>query len=314
MAYKLIPNPLLDDIPAHIINFAVNDVEWTQVSANRITTDRSDVGISFELAVTYNTGAYGQQLEARLIDGDTVLNRASVTVPYISQTFLTPSKLHIFSSLEPDPFLSVVVEFGNGFFRHLYLGYLQKFGDYGGGEVVSGSRHRVAGSAVNYRDTLNAYLFDGFHNTQSDATSGAVRLQHADLGGTVIAPFRAHTSRGASQNLFTNAVIGGFGNNVNDQQVARGQNTLAGVQVFTPINLYLTRTANRMIPIGVPPGVRLVNMQNIGADTAIVVGGKTWRCFPQFRRGGTSVPASGGGATMLLDETSYVVGYAHLEG
>lgn len=313
MAYRLIPSPTLDSIPAHIIDFAVNDAGWTESSPGRLRTAASDAGITFDVTVAYSSGAYGQLLESRIRDGETVLGVASAAVPYIQQTFLTPSKLHLFGGLGPEPFIAVVIEFGDGFFRHLYLGNLQRFGDYTGGEVISGSRHYVHNNGTDYRMHTHLYLFGGFQNSVPANECGGVRLAHADLGGEIVAPFRAATGSSSATNLTANTVFGGFRDNINDQQIARSQNTFAGVQVLVPINLYLARSANRVSPIGIPPGVRMVNMQNVGADTVISVGGKQWRCFPHFKRGGVEVPPGPSPENNMQGESSYIIGYAYLE-
>lgn len=313
MAYRLIQTPLFQDIPDHIIDFALNDAGWSSAGTNRITTANSEPGVSFELATATGSAPSGQRLEARVLNGELILGRGVAINPYIGMTWLAPSKLHLFGNLDPEPFVAAVVEFGDGFFRHLYLGHLQKFGDYTGGEVVSGCAHYVQSAEIPFRHQANAYLFGGVQAAFESPIAGGVRIDHADVGGAIFAPFRAATSRTSGSALTANAAMGGFGDNINDQQLYRGQNTFAGVQVFNPINLLLTRPSNRCTPIGVPPGVRLVNMQNVGAGSAISVGGKSWRCYPQFRRGGTVKPANPSPSTNMTTESSYIVGYAYLE-
>lgn len=314
MAFNtLITAPTLDAIPGHIINFATSVVGWLDKGDGRIAAPDKPDDLEFRVERVSTTGSYGERLELGLMRGVDRLQYAVIPSPYIEQIFLTPTRLYIFGDLEPEPYISAVIEYGDGFFRHLYLGYIQKMGDYGGGEVIAGSRHYVYNNALNYRETAHQYLFGGIQRAWNDNASGGVRLDHLDIGGDVIAPFKAKESRADSSNLAPNSVVGGFGDTVNDQQVGRGQNTYAGVQIFNPINLHLVRGNNHISPIGAPPGVRLVNISNIPVGGTINVGGKNWRCFPQFKKGGTSIPASDGPTTLMYNETSYIVGYAYLE-
>ncbi|MNS35542.1 hypothetical protein D3C72_677020 [compost metagenome] len=316
MAYLLIADPTHTTIPQRIIDFATQTLGWTAAGANRVAAPGSDAGITFEIGAPVSTAPYRNRNTVTLMNGNTQTAYAMISAPYIMLVDQAPTKMHLFGSAGPVPYVAAVVEYTQGFFRHLYFGRLEKLGDYTGGEVVAGSTVYAHYNNDSYDEDDFQYLFNGFQSGISAAAAGGVRLNHAELGGVITAPFRAASSRaGGSQTLAQNCVLGGFRDNVNDQQVARGVNTFAGAQLLVPVNLYLTREASRISPIGKPPGVRLVNMTNIDPGTAINVGGKTWRCFPQFRKGEATHARSSSslGTNYTTTETSYIVGYAYLE-
>lgn len=313
MAYKLISGPSFSSLPTDIIDFALNTLGWTSEVTGRIIMPGSDAGISVAID-TYVQGTDGrsQRLRAQLMDGEAVQSTTYCVTPYIGNVFQNPSVLHLFGSNDVTaPYLAAVIEYGAGFFRHMYVGRLSKFGNYTGGEVMCGSSVYVYNNHW-FRDNSFQYLFDGMQTQWTAASSGAVRLTHADLGGTIYAPFLTTSTPASYGDLTPNAVFGGFKNNINDQQVARAQSTFAGIKLFTPINLYLSRASNMVTPIGMPPGVRLINMTDIGPATEIVVANKNWRCFPQFKKG-DEYAGGGGSGTNMLNETSWMVGLAYVE-
>lgn len=313
MAYQLISGPTFADLPTHIIGFAVNTLGWSNPSSGQIVIPDSDADLVVSIDTQQvSTGNYRNRLRARMYKESTLLTTTYCPSPYIAQNYLEPVALHLFGGEDEQPWLAAVVEYGNvSIFRHLYIGRLNAFGSYDGGEVVCGSAHRTQPTlTINYRDNWHQHLFCGTQSLWGAAESGGVRLAHSDLGGEILAPFRAQTSETSA--MATDCVIGGFSNNINDPYIARGQNTFAGVRIFNPINLYLTRPQARFCPIGWPPGVRLVSMTDLGPNSIITVANQTWRCFPQFKKGATSI-SSGSSNTFMADETSYTVGLAYLE-
>ena len=135
-----------------------------------------------------------------------------------------------------------------------------------------------------------------------------MRIMHPDVGADAIV-FNSSMSGRDAGNLVANRVLGGFRDNINDGKLANGLSTFAGSSIIIPINTYRTLEANRVQPIGRPAGVRMIRMDYIDIAQTISVGGKTWRCFPVFKKHmTTSVDTSN-----YSDETSYIVGMAYLE-
>jgi len=316
MAYTLVDNPTHATIPQHIIDFAVHTAGWLSAGANRISAPGADAGISFQLEHTVASTPHQYRTVARLMDASTTLTTATIAAPYINRVSQSPSKLHLFGGLLPVPFIAVVVEYAPGFYRHLYLGHMEKLGNYEGGEVICGSHHFVRNWSVNYNVNEHQYLFSGFQAAWAEGSCGGIRMKHAEVGGTILAPFRASGTRDLLGTDFrVNGVFGGYHDHINDQQIVRASNTFAAVQVLVPPNLYLARPLSRISPIGRPGGVRLVNMTNLDGAAPIVVGGKTWRCFPQFRKSEQNwVNDSPAPADNMSSETSFNIGYAYLEG
>jgi len=315
MAYALIANPTHSTLPQFIIDFAVQNVGWLAAGANRIAAPGADAGITFQIQSEVAATPYQNRLAARLMSGETQLQYTACCAPYQNRQSDAPTRMHLFGGLTPQPFIAAVVEYQPGYFRHLYLGYMEKLGNYTGGEVLCGSTHFISGNGIHYDYNDHHYLFNGLQNRWVANESGGVRLSHAALGGTILAPFRAAGSRDTTaSNVTENCVIGGFRDNINDQQIARGSNTFAGVQIFNPVNLYVTRAQSRYCPIGRPAGVRMVNMTSLDPAAPIVVGNKRWRCFPQFRKTENITLPNHSSSTLMTGETSYIIGYAYLEG
>jgi hypothetical protein len=316
MAYTLVDNPTHTTIPQHIIDFAVHTAGWESAGANRISAPGADAGISFQIEHGVSAAPYQNRTIARLMDGSTTLTLGFIAAPFINRASQAPTKMHLFCGLLPVPFIAAVVEYAPGFYRHLYLGHMEKLGNYGGGEVVCGSNHFVRNWSVNYNVNEHQYLFSGFQWLWAEGTCGGIRMKHPEVGGTILAPFRASGTRDLlGSDLRVNGVFGGYHDHINDQQLARGTNTYAASQVLVSPNLYLARPLSRISPIGRPGGVRMVNMTGLDGAAPIVVGNKTWRCFPQFRKSeSTNVPDAPGPEQNMTSESSFNIGYAYLEG
>lgn len=313
MAYQRIDVVTHDTIPQLIVDFAEQQAGWLSAGPGAVRAPGSDQNVHFKIERRIGTTAYPNGITGRLISNGVELFSASSSAPYVKHIAQAPTKMHLFGGLTPEPYVAAVVEYSPGFYRHFYIGYVEKLGDYTGGEVMCGSLFEPYYTTT-YDNDKHQYLFGGIQNAFSATNCGGVRLVHADLGGQLGAAFLASISRDTFTTLIPNRTLGGFRGNINDQQLARGQVTYAGVQVLVPVNLYLTRVENRLSPIGRPAGVRMVNMANLDPAAPVNVGGKNWRCFPQFKKGGTG--SVGGGSptsTYINDESSYLVGYAYLE-
>lgn len=314
MAYQRIDVVTHDTIPQLIIDFAEQRAGWLSAGPGLIYAPGADANVHFKIERRTGSTAYPNGITGRLIANGVELFTASSSAPYVRQIAQAPTKMHLFGGLLPQPYVAAVIEYSPGFFRHFYVGYMEKLGEYSGGEVMSGSIFETYQN-VNYDSNYHQYLFGGMQSQWASPNGcGGVRLVDGDLGGQLGATFQAQTTRDSTAaNLIANRVLGGFRSNINDQQIARGQVTYAGVQVLVPVNLYLTRAQSRITPIGRPPGVRMVNMSNLDPAAPVNVGGKNWRCFPQFKKGGTGGVGGGSPTTNILDESSYLVGYAYLE-
>ncbi len=312
MSYALIANPTNGTLAQIIVDFATQTLGWTAVGADGVRAPGGDPAISYKL----NTSTAAKPMEFRLtlslMNGTTVLQQAITAAPHIANVSQTPTKMHLFGASGATPFIAAVIEYSPGYFRHVYLGTMEKLGNYTGGEIIAAAAVTAYWNAGLYTYDSNQYLFSGLQACWPAATSGGIRMGHADLGGTIMVPFKAATSRRTSP-LIVNTAIGGFKDNINDQQIARATNTFAGAQILVPPNLYLVRPSGRISPIGRPAGVRMVNMTNLDPSTTISVGNKTWRCFPQWRKADQTIPNTGGSSGGQLSESSWIVGYAYLE-
>lgn len=240
---------------------------------------------------------------------------ASVTSPRINNSAYLPTAVAFIGGLSPEPFIATVVFFGDNLVRHLYYGYMQKLGDYTGGEVISGCNAPLSTSTSSRGYRLNSYLFQARQTNVPIGANGGVLVRHAD-NPTPFRRFRATTSL-SPVTAFTNGeAIGGFVDDVNDGYLARGRSPFAGLSLLTPINLFAPEPLVgecSFRPLGCPAGVRLVNMRDLAVGARIEIAGGYWRCYPATRRSTDTAMAPGVG-NWPANETSFMVGYAYFEG
>lgn len=236
-----------------------------------------------------------------------------------------PTKLYLIGMLTPEPYIAIVVEYGYNLYRHLYLGYMEKQGDYTGGAVcgaVNGPPSKI-GSDLGWLDVGNTQtLFRGH-------VDPSYPLDNSYVGGVeVISPENASTwrrfadriplgSQGQTEGIASGVeAYGGFGDGFNEPYVAKGKNRIAGANVLVPINLYISRliTGNwRAKGIGRPAGVRMLNIQDIDPQASFDVGGETFYSFAARAKNALAQDARPGNAGFRrrLYETSYFLGYAY---
>lgn len=310
MAYYVNVTPTNEGIPQNIVDFAINTLGWNEISTGVVAAPGADAGVGFKFTyelVGAASSRYRQQLLVHLVKDGVIANSTPLCVPYIGGAFQTPTRLHLFGGVAPTPYLGIAIEFSPGFFRHGFAGYLEKVGDYSGGEVVTSSFFGKRSSQNHaYGSSEHKYPFSGVYGARSQA-EGGVRLVHSTLESEPVTAFGAALYRDSK--LIAGRALGGFTDNINDEKLARGSSTFAGAHILVPINMFRSLPENRVQPIGRPSGVRMIRMDNLDPAAPISVGNKTWRCFPVFKKHlTTSVSTSN-----YSDETSYVIGIAYQE-
>lgn len=244
----------------------------------------------------------------------------SPIVGAVTPAVCLPVELHLIGSLSPKPYIAIIVRYndvvGNRVYRHLYIGNMEKKGDYEGGEVISASDGIATGSTGtrSYDDGSYKYLF-GSRNFVSAADSGGVHVQHADNA----IPWLRFRGGFGTQPLLAipeGSALGGYNDAINDGYIARARSQFGGQQQLTPINLFHVVVIPGDVvptPIGRPAGVRLVNMQDLQPEAEIIVGGMLFKVFPACaRRFETVSPkANPSGSQFAEYETTHWVGYAY---
>lgn len=246
---------------------------------------------------------------------------ASPVVGAGSPAVVLPTQVHLIGALTPEPYIGIIVEYGTNLYRHMYIGNMEKIGDYQGGEVISCTDGPGNASSTRTYYSMNMkYLFSGRQNRRAAAESGGVHVDHADNAYSWRF-FAASTATNSTPLLSfpVNSVIGGFNDAINDGYLARGRSPFANQQMLVPINLYNPDNLVgdvEFVPIGKPAGIRMVNMQDLEPGQEIVVGGMLWRVFPSHsRRFESTMPESTDvGSNPPEFETSLWVGYAYAVG
>jgi hypothetical protein len=237
-------------------------------------------------------------------------------------TVPSPTNLHLFVSLTPEPFIAGVIEYGFNLDRHFYFGYLCKAGVFDGGEVICGMAGPGAiftNSDISYTDESSfKFLFEARHdsNILADADSGGVHVDHPNNPN----PWRVINATDAPSpfgNFAGDEIIGGFGDGINDGYLARGNSSYAGSAILSPINMYMSKpiTGDTLFtPVGSPAGVANVNMRDLEPGQQVTIGSDTWRVFPAAAKDARTVMSGNVANGYYRDyETSFYVGHAYLE-
>lgn len=312
MAYQQIFVTSIMDIPAVVATFAAQN-GWT-VSGQKF---RHGSGVEFTLAAQIN--GFDHQLFWSSTD-PRVTSKAYIQSPKLKGTEAVPdvsipSSVHLFADMDPEPHLVIVVEYGFNSYRHLYLGYLEKFGFENGGEVISATGFPSSSNrffyGVHWRSDLVQFLFSAHGHLFGENDTGGVLVDHPNnpikwrrfYGATGVEPNRFHSG---------NEAIGGFKDDINDGYLVRGRNSAAGINLLVPNNLYATigtGLAAQFVPIGAPAGIRMVNMTDLDPKAIVPIGTDEWMVFPAICKGGEYANWSPGG--WGLEETSFILGYAY---
>lgn len=228
-----------------------------------------------------------------------------------------PQKVYLIGMLTPEPFIAIVTEHGYNLYRHLYLGFMEKIGNYAGGEVISsqnGPSQTFIGSSNMFSRTRKNHLFSNAQNFWGDDECGGVRVVHADNSVTW-RRFRNPRGITVPASYIGDEVLGGFGDSINDGLIAKGQSQFSGANILAPVNLYTTQPVTgdvRFRAIGKPSGVRFVNNQFIEPRAVLTIGAETWRAFAATsKQNSGSEPAAGTSSAYRLSESSIYLGYAY---
>ena len=228
---------------------------------------------------------------------------------------IPPSKVYMFGSLSPAPYLALAFEFGSLHFRHIYFGHVEKRGSFVGGELLSAcSAEHVNTTQSFYERHPHQYLFRASQSRRIASQSGGVRVQHANNANT----WRTFkTDLGGFAGLDGTEVIGGFPEGPVGGFLANGNSIVPGRHMTAPIELYIPRNIGgptELTPIGRVPGVRHVNMQNYNPADRIEIGQKYFRVFPAFRKSAAlKADAPPSLPNFPVAESSYYLGYAYAE-
>lgn len=351
MTYSVQTASDMNDIPALIAAFAAAR-GWT---VNDLTITRPGGGRSFTLYADKTAPVVnGRNSPHRIGVRDSLLpaDRFTwVSAPQLGGTWnpvppVAPTKLHLFGNDAPydeegqvAPWIGVVIEFGYNHYRHLYLGNMVKFGDYEGGEVISGnyfiqSNINYWATSTSYTSSFNKYLFCGGIYTSNPGNpegsnmpvqkgGGGVNIEHADN----LVTWRQFAAQHMDDNNFIrnlggHLVLGGIKDvGLSGGLLYRGVSDYAGADILIPYNLFVPDGTKgndyRIRPIGFPAGPRAIDMRNIQSEASISVGNRNWRVFGEFQRNSRQTVNKNGldglNGTWWDEETSYYVGVAYPE-
>lgn len=322
MAYQVTNISAITDIPAIVSAFAIAQgwsVNTTTPSQPIFTLPTTDSLIQFKLSAAISS--YDHTLTWTASGSAVPTSTANTRSPKLAPTSGTnpvvpnPAKVHLFISPAPSetPYLIISIEYNSNLYRHLYLGRMERLGNYSGGEIIAGEQgpYTSYSANVSYRDYNRVqHLFQSRSAVWANTACGGVRVDHADNPN----PWRKFLGyqTGTITSLPSDAVIGGLGDSVNDGFAARGESPFAGINPLISLNLFAVKPITSdisFVPLGRPPGIRLVNIKNIDPGASMTIGGVTWRVFPAMSKNDSQTMPAGLGNWRSY-ESSYYFGYA----
>lgn len=315
----------ITDIPSLVNTFAAS-AGWTVTGTSGspiLTHPTLGSPVSFQLSA--GISSFDHTLAWSAVSAPSVTSQAVVLSPKLNGTSTVPivaipTRVHLFADVTPEPFMAIVIEYGFNMYRHLYFGYLQKFGNFTGGEVIAGAGFGSIQAGNPYPKAYQAsdtqYLFGARQNQWPDNKSGGMRIVHADNATNPWRIFQAPLGNNSPTVIPATAAIGGFKDDANDGYLARGKSSFAGTNPLVPMTLYSVKQGGNppiFAPVGIPTGVRMVHMQDIDPGTSILIGSVSWRCFAAFRKNLSDTVTRTLSNNWGSDETSSWVGYAYPE-
>ncbi len=311
----------LSEVPALVSSFATS-IGWTAgvapLGGVTLLAPGDDIVWTFKLS--------GSNLEMLYLEEDSnstyteVIDSKAVMAPPVLRiggvdTTQVPDWCYLVGGTDPSPYLHIAVSFGDNLFRHMYVGILEKLGNYTHGNIIAATKGPglSAQATLDYKEfSQMKYLFQGGNDAMARASSGGLLADHADNAE----PWRTfyNATFGTVIAADVESAIGGFGDAINDGYLARAAAPFAGLSILAPINMYVTQPISgdrTFVPVGRVPGIRMVNMATLEPASEIVVGGFRWVVFPSHsRRIEKTMTAAGSGSRARDFETSYWVGYA----
>lgn len=318
MAYSDYAISSVTDIPANVIAFAAS-LGWI---TNDSTLQANAGALPFTISASKGTGSGTGVFDTVTLTGPNGTNPAVLCSPRWPTTAgdkntltpLAPTKLMLHGTLEPVPFIAISIAYGFNLYRHMYVGVLEKLGNYAGGDVISASNFR-RNNYLEYNETViysnddgHSFLFRGRTDYNNTSNCGGVKVEHADNPNTW-RQFRHSAGFNTNWDWGNTEVFGGFGDSVLESYLARAQMSFSNGVIMVQINLFATETGNRLRPLGRVPGVRMVDLSDIEPESSFALGSESWRVIPVFGKYAAD-GSSYSNYLPLTKDNSFNIGYA----
>jgi len=195
---------------------------------------------------------------------------------------------HLFATVS---YLHLVVEIESGVFRPLFIGTLNKFGTYDGGQYVCGFYKNQ------YTDGLTGYMnnwpFDGSGGGSYGYFGSAVRVDGQDGAPT---PDWLLFNSQFGANRYAIGLGRGYSYDANHPSsllVLTSANSLTGGTLLIPCTIYTMGAENRTRIIGEVKDFAVCRMDYLSPGDSITVGQDEWRVFPPVERAANDNKGSG---------------------
>lgn len=275
MAYTSFVPATFSEVLSQIASFCSTQMTWAASYDNGASSGDEKAVITprvgdavFTLQAVDN-GSYGHRIDCTAATAaNSVLGRCS----HISGL----SNVWLFAGNTPEPWLHMVINSMPGQYHHLYFGFLQRYGTYDSGAVVTGTDWS---NSITHRDSWAA----SYYNIGS-LFSGS----HLNSGGGVIMeganpPFPVGRFRRNSANPGATVarLSGGVWEEDNRRLIRHGlplHNAAAPMAPFLVLADF--EKDGYVVPLGTPPGIRMIHIDDFNPEQIITFGSNDWQVFP----------------------------------
>jgi len=274
MAYTSFVPATFSEVLSQIAGYASGTLGWaasydngsSSLDEKAVITPR--VGdATFTLRYEDN-GSHGHRINCV---AETAANVVSSPVTHIGGL----SNVWLFAGETPEPWMHVVINSIPGQYHHLYFGFLQRYGVYDSGAVVT-STHWA--NSLTTRDSWGnsgngSMMFSGGNGT--------------GYGGVILEGPNPTIQRGTfcwpSHNPGTTyaRLTGGVLQEDNRRLIRHGlplHNAAAPMAPFLILADF--EKDGYVVPIGTPPGIRMIHIDDFNPEQIITFGANDWQIFP----------------------------------
>jgi len=207
--------------------------------------------------------------------------------------------VYLFGGASPKPYLYAAIEVEPGYYRHITMGYFEKFGTALGGLFWDIAETSDSPRSIAHESSNKYPLVYNSRNRDHDNTKGGFDAQDRN-GDPVWVAFGTDFHAGYK--------IGGYwGNEFYSQIQVSPIRFNSRIPFITPL---VSISNLGLVPYGIAPALRYVNMAYLLPGDEITMGTETWKVFPLIR----NAPASGEDFGDYDEEGSSDYGIAYLKG
>lgn len=279
MAYDVVTPSGFSDLLSKIVDFCSTTMDWSanydsEEEVATVTPKTDDAQFTLTLGFDEDMSPSGLHYI------DVKAEKDGVTVQSNCNAMEGTDNAWFFAGETPEPWMHVVIKVSSGQYQHIYFGFIERYGDWSCGAVVTSNYwdDRIS-DRERWDDYDNSMLFcgkDGVDN--KDENSGGI-ITEGSNAARVRAIFKEFDDHAVDDN--SGIAFGGYTDNENINFIKPGLPLHSAEAVLTPVLILADMEMNgHPRPLGVPPGFRMVSMDGLDPEQLLVFGSQEYQVFP----------------------------------